>query len=219
MGARPCALRASIAINHRSANSPTDSFAGHAVLKANHDLGGLPFANLLQDRIGDPCETSRAHSSCPGAALARFDHGREPRERVVEVFRRSLLDALGTFRRLDAMSIRRPSAVERSRNGRPVWHAMPGSCPSCFAFISTVVSQSSSSLVHLWMWPLSSPLCQADRRERLKYTASPSSTVWPVSPVHEGNIQHVVLPTSCAIAGTRPFASHFTASSQFISPV
>ena len=48
-------------------------------------------------------------------------------------------------------------------------------------------------------------------RERLKYTASPSSAVRAsASRFMKANISTSLLPSSCAIAGTRPCASHLT---------
>jgi hypothetical protein len=65
------------------------------------------------------------------------------------------------------------------------------------------------------MWPDSSPLCQSRPRERLQYTASPRSAVWrSASRFMNANINTSFVPSSCAITGTSPCASHFTSSSQ-----
>ena len=58
-----------------------------------------------------------------------------------------------------------------------------------------------------------SPLCHSLLRERLKYTARPSSTVFcSASRFIQANISTSLLPCSWAITGTRPWASHVMAS-------
>src|SRR5438105_1715636 len=98
---------------------------------------------------------------------------------------------------------------------------MPGLWPSCSTLSSTTsLSQSRRSSCTFWMWPDSSPLCHRRLRERLKYTASPSSAVFAsASRFMKANISTSLLPISCAIAGTKPLASHLTSSSQFIVSV
>ena len=54
-------------------------------------------------------------------------------------------------------------------------------------------------------------------RERLKYTARPSSAVFcRASRFIQANISTSLLPCSWAMTGTSPWASHFTLSNQFI---
>src|SRR3569833_1420182 len=87
---------------------------------------------------------------------------------------------------------------------------------TCSTFSSTTSSsQSSRTSCTCCTWPDSSPLNHKRWREREKYTARPSSTVFAnASRFIHANISTSFVDASCAITGTRPFASHLTLSSQ-----
>src|SRR5450830_86003 len=107
-----------------------------------------------------------------------------------------------------------PSNLWKKQEWRPVWQAMP---PACSTFSSTTSSSQSSRISSTFCtWPDSSPLCHSFLRERLQYTASPSSTVlYSASRFIQANISTSLLPASWAITGTRPCSSHFTRFSHF----
>src|SRR6202012_3735684 len=107
-----------------------------------------------------------------------------------------------------------PSNFWKKHEWRPVWHAMPDTCSTFNSTTSS--SQSSRTSCTCCTWPDSSPLNHKRWREREKYTARPVSTVFAnASRFIHANISTSFVDASCAITGTRPFASHLTLSSQF----
>src|ERR1700761_511696 len=91
---------------------------------------------------------------------------------------------------------------------------MPDTCSTLSSTTSS--SQSSRTSRTCCTWPDSSPLNHRRWREREKYTARPVSTGFAnASRFIHANISTSFVDASCAIPGTRPFASPLTSSSQF----
>src|SRR5262249_36896193 len=88
--------------------------------------------------------------------------------------------------------------------------------PCCVTFSSTTsLSQSRRISCTCCTWPDSSPLNHSLPRERLKYTARPSSAVFArASRSIQANISTSPVAASWAITGTSPWASHRTSFNQ-----
>ncbi len=210
-GVRPNAASAIMVWNHRSATSATMRSRGRRPCR-HHDLGRL-FADLLQDRVGALGEQPRDVALVGVAAAAR----RRSRRPGAPACRRpcgasfiggSFVDRVRVFQdRLDAVPGAVLVALEEARVPAGVAGDAGLAGPSCVDLQQHhVVVAVEADLVHLLDVAATPRPCATGAGASGSSTpprrARPSCA--SASRFMKANISTSLLPTSCAITGTRP---------------